>query len=135
MDTKDSLLQPARTSWQKARGAIFWWEVRRIPYNLAVGAVGIMSILGAQVIGGSLIEPGEDLIEPLALIFGGILYGVAANACYTLGWILEVLGLANNDIDFYRRRAFRAGLILSCALTSIPLWVTLVAWVIHRHFR
>jgi hypothetical protein len=68
---------------------IVWWELRRIPYNLIVGAVASVSFLlfffFIEVSG--KLEPGEDAVEPIALLFAPF----AINLCYTAGWIVELI--------------------------------------------
>jgi len=67
---------------------ILWWELRRIPFNLLIGAYGALCLVlfyWAITSSGHL-QPGEDAVEPLALIAAAF----AANACYTLGWLLEL---------------------------------------------
>jgi hypothetical protein len=70
---------------------VWWWERRRIPFNLAVLAAGIVSVLTVLLIGGRLVHPGEDVVEPVALFAGAAVYAFAANACFCLGWITELL--------------------------------------------
>lgn len=67
---------------------VAWWEVRRIPYNVIVGITGIMGLalyyLFITMANG--LEPGEDLVEPMALIMAPFFI----NICYTAGWIVEL---------------------------------------------
>lgn len=76
---------PAAGWWD----VIVWWEKRRIAYNLIVGVVGVVSLLvffaAIELAGG--VGPGEDAVEPLALIAAPVLLNVA----YTAGWMAEVL--------------------------------------------
>jgi hypothetical protein len=68
---------------------IGWWELRRIPYNLIVGLLGIanlfMFFLFIHLAHG--LEPGEDAVEPLAIIFAPIVI----NILYTAGWMAELI--------------------------------------------
>jgi hypothetical protein len=54
---------------------------------LAGGISGFTIVL----IGSRYVNAGEDVIEPMAIFAGVAIYGVAANLCYTLGWITELL--------------------------------------------
>lgn len=56
--------------------------------NLIVGAYGLicLSIFVAAVVHSNVLSPGEDAVEPLALL----VVPIAFNVCYTLGWIVEV---------------------------------------------
>ena len=68
--------------------AFWWWEARRIPFNLLMGAYGLVGLCvfwWALQSSGHL-APGEDAVEPLAVMAAPI----AVNALYTLGWLVEV---------------------------------------------
>src|SRR5215469_15016092 len=71
--------------------AIVWWEIRRIPFNLIILAAGIVSLATIELVGSYVVEPGDDAVEPLLIWFGVMAYGLAANVCYTLGWLTEIL--------------------------------------------
>src|SRR5215471_11619129 len=75
----------------RTRDVIVWWEVRRIPYNLALLATGLISVFAMVGIGGRLVPVGEDFVEPFVLFFGVIVYAFLANVCYSLGWITELI--------------------------------------------
>ena len=78
---------PQSPSWWRV---VLWWEARCIPYNIFVGLYGAVCLLAFYwAIGASgRLRPGEDAIEPLALL----LAPVAVNLAYTLGWLVEVPG-------------------------------------------
>jgi hypothetical protein len=116
----------------RTRDAIIWWEKRRILFNLAVLAAGLLSGLVIELIGSRLVQPGEDVEEPLGIIVGVIVYALAANACYTLGWITEILWSDADTprIDAKRRKVFRFGLIFSVVLTLLPGVLVPIAWAI-----
>jgi hypothetical protein len=109
---------------------IRWWEIRRIPYNLIVGAVGFASIAVFEVVANSMLPPGEDAEEPLALLFGVIAYGVACNIAYTLGWIGEIYFFqhAREAGLVFRNKAFLTGLILSCVVPTLPVGLWIILW-------
>jgi hypothetical protein len=71
-----------------------WWETRRIPFNLIVGIAGIFSCIGASVVvlASYFLGVGDfDLPDPpLFAIFGIIFYAIAANVCFTGGWVAEL---------------------------------------------
>jgi hypothetical protein len=126
------LFQPGKftNKWD----AIRWWETRRVPFNLVVGATGIIAAAVFLLIGSTIVRPGEDFEEPLALIGAVLLYGVMANVCYTLGWITELAWAKDNPVkgQDLRVRAFRAGLIFSVALTTLPIWAAALIWLLHK---
>mgnify|MGYP001415126652 CR=1 FL=1 len=77
---------------------IAWWERRRLVYNISVGAAGLWS-LGALV----LLNPGpRSAMADFGMLIGVAMYGLAANACYTLGWVTDLLlrrtGASNESI-------------------------------------
>lgn len=111
-----------------------WWELRRLLYNAVLLAVGIVTISGMEWLMGRVVPMGEDAIEPMALVLGVVIYGIMANLCYTLGWVIELLGRKSNAASARRRGQwmFRAGLLFSCVLTSTPLWFACVYWITHR---
>jgi len=113
---------------------IRWWELRRLLYNVVLLVVGVASIAGMEWLMTKVIPLGEDAVEPMILVLGVLLYGIMANLCYTLGWIIE-LSSRNADPFAARRRGqwmFRAGLLFSCVLTSTPFWLACVYWSMHR---
>ena len=113
---------------------IRWWEWRRLVYNLALLIIGITSIAGMEWLMNSVVPPGEDAVEPFVLILGIVLYGLLANLCYTLGWLIEMRDRVRDPVLARQRgiRRFRTGTILSCSLTALPFWAAFVIWVMHR---
>ena len=67
---------------------IAWWEIRRIPFNILIGTVGVISlILLFKFVGeAETAHPGEDIVEPISLLLAP--FGI--NFCYTFGWIAEI---------------------------------------------
>jgi hypothetical protein len=116
---------------------IFWWEIRRIPFNLALLVIGVASIAGMEVIMDRVVPVGEDAIEPLALVFGVLAYGVMANVCYTLGWIVELLMRKQEQDPLKARqqgwRFFKLGFAGSCVLTTLPFWLGCLQWLVSPH--
>lgn len=112
--------------------AIVWWEIRRIPFNLAVGLVGFAASLTVVCVGGLLVKPGEDFVEPMLLIFGGVAYGLLANAFYTLGWVSELLWTWGDTSKTapLRNRIFWLGLAASAGLTLLPAGAVVVLWAL-----
>lgn len=116
--------------------AIAWWEIRRIPFNLAVFAAGTVSVFAIIGVGGTLVKPGDDFVEPLMLLAGIIGFGILANLFYTLGWISELLW-SGGDTELtapFRPKVFRAGLIGSMVLALAPCGLMAVIWTVF-HIR
>lgn len=66
-----------------------WWEERRFHYNIVIGAVGLVSLVFFFIFIGSchVLNPGEDAVEPLAVVIAPFI----ANVFYTGGWALELI--------------------------------------------
>jgi len=109
-----------------------WWESRRLVYNKVVGATGLVSLTGIYIL--FLLGPASmGQFTPYAMLVGAAMYGVAANVCYSIGWLLELAAR-----KLWGRRApdigpllFRQGLIFSVGLTLLPLLVISVIWMVH----
>jgi hypothetical protein len=73
------------------RDAVAWWERRRLTYNLVVGAVAIVSfaIYYVSIISTGVLRPGEDVLEPVALLAMPIIGPIMVNICYTAGWVVD----------------------------------------------
>jgi hypothetical protein len=112
------------------RGAIIrWWEARRSTFNAFVLAVGFASWLLVMIAGSAAVKPGEDFVEPFALLDGAVMCIVLANVCYTLGWVVDTVWYTGRP----RMRLYKAELILAVALAALPgVWAT-VAWLITFH--
>lgn len=99
---------------------IMWWELRRIPYNLIVGCIGLVSLIlfFISILSANVLEPGEDAVEPLAIIFAP----VVINICYTAGWLIESILWFTWP---HKKRIlgpllFKAGLAFSLFMVTLP---------------
>ncbi len=110
-------IPPGKRSFLSVIG---WWEARRIPYNLIVGtvAVGSLGVFFVSISTSGRLQPGEDAIEPLALIAAPFII----NVLYTTGWLLEVVVnlLSPRGSGASGLRLFKVGLGFSIAVVSIP---------------
>jgi hypothetical protein len=110
------------TPWQ----VIGWWELRRLAYNLIVGATGLFSVATAvtvSVICDKLI--GEPIGMPDPAIFaivGIVVYGIMANVCFTGGWVVELFLAQVWAVrpSRFGQIAFSLGLLGSVFLTLLP---------------
>ena len=96
---------------------ILWWEVRRIPYNIIMYFVGLLSFQIAYV--------------TIPLIY--LIIGLGLNAFYTLGWIIELMvfnGLTEIDRGIkYPRYAFILYLAFSTLVVfAIPVYMLVRYW-------
>ena len=112
---------PAQSVW----AVIKWWELRRAPYNLIVGLAGIVG--GGVSLALALAAEGRGLEvsfpdPPLFVIFLVGLYGIAANICFTGGWISELVArrIWGARADAYGEISFCFGLVFSVLLTFLP---------------
>lgn len=110
---------PARRS---APAIVAWWERRRLAYNAAVGAAGLVSLgtvgLASMLVGGEEMFPGA--------FFAAAVFGVMANVCYCLGPATELL-----IAKVWGRRVlptgpalYRMGLTFSVGLALLPTLLT-----------
>lgn len=114
-------------------GAIFkWWERRRLAYNAIIAAGGAVSLTIAWVANflvGNTLTLGW-LLTPVVPVL------LAANACYTLGPIVESLAhkVWGREVLPVGPHLFRAGLIFSVGLTLVLPVILMgfffVVWVV-----
>ena len=111
-----------------------FWRAGRRRYNLALLASGLLAGLAfaAVILAWNVWPPppesfGHADFELLSLVLAPVAYGFAmlvANACYSLGPLVERL-LRPSNADGFRRRAYRMGLAFS---VELPWLVPLNAW-------
>ena len=116
--------------WQ----TIGWWEVRRVPFNLILGIVGMVTVVTGTVamsLANAFLETPIHRPDP-PLFFFALLYAVVVNVLYTGGWLAElVLGRCWGTVqDGLAVVSFRLGLLLSVVVTLMPA-VIAVAFAVH----
>lgn len=99
---------------------IFWWELRRILYNIIVLLAGIISLLLMSAIVN--VPPGEDLVEPFAIIG----FGILCNLGYSLGWLTEIFIKRGNT---YGPKTFKIGLFFTLFFIFLPLTIHIFLWI------
>ncbi len=99
---------------------IWWWEKRRLMYNLIVLFCGIISLLIMSAL--VKLPPGEDLQEPMAIVG----FGLLCNVCYTLGWLTEIMGKKSTTYGPYM---YKAGLYLTLFAVFLPMIIHITLWV------
>ena len=102
-----------------------WWEARRLHFNVYVGVVGIITWFLVLIAGSAAVRPGDDFEEPLAMLFGPIIYAFIVNACYTLGWIVDSVSSQSRP----RVGLYKAGVIFSVVLSALPGVWAVIAWL------
>ncbi len=111
---------------RSAKEVILWWEKQRIIYNFLVGLCGalagllmfILAWVAEQTVGEPIGIPDSTFFAFIAVIF----FGIAANVCYTGGWIAELLvrRIWKESGASFGRISFGLGTIFSMVLTFVP---------------
>lgn len=107
-----------------------WWESRRLPYNVIVGASGGVALAAMALI--SALPPNPiPFGVPLAAV---VVYGALAKLCYSLGSVVEIAchKLWGSRLPPVGPTLFRAGLTLSVGLTLVvPVILAVIVWVLR----
>lgn len=117
---------------------ILWWEARRIFFNIVVGIAGAASIVvmlfSAAIAEKLFNEPIGWPDPPIFAIFGVIAYAVAANICYTGGWIAELISreVWGEKAKGLAEISFTLGVVFSFFLTLVP--GAFIAFVVLARF-
>ncbi len=108
---------------------LLWWESRRLLFNSFVGAAGLVTLAAVFVL--FSLPPDSPGVDLRVSAFITVAYGVAANLCYTLGWILELLmrRLWGSEAPDVGPILFRQGLIFSVGLTLFPIALAALFWL------
>lgn len=105
---------------------IKWWELRRIPYNVIVGTAGVITLIVTIAVAAIASEKfGEPLglpDPPIIAVFAVIGYGIGANACFTGGWLVEIIvrKIWHDQVGAFAQISFALGLVFSVLLTLAP---------------
>jgi hypothetical protein len=129
MSSLVEVLYPVPDLRRTPLSTVRWWESRRLVFNKAVGAAGLVTLAGAALLA-ALPPHSSNMLGPEMLVAAAI-YGVVANGCYTLGWVAELLarrvwGRSAPDVG---PLLFRQGLIFSVGLTLLPLLLMAFLWI------
>lgn len=102
---------------------ILWWEKRRWLYNALVGLTGIVTssvIFAFAMLAGT--ECGVP-DPPIAVILAALAYGIAANVCYSVGCVAELVARSTSFVAQSRELGaalFALGTVASVFLTLTP---------------
>ena len=108
-------------------GAIIgWWERRRLPYNLIVGATGLVTMTF-----GMLVTVVVSELQPVDMIRAAIWWGVLANVCYTLGPAAEIAleKMFGGRLLPAGPLLFRAGVTVAVGVTLIPILLLIIGTI------
>ena len=103
---------------------ISWWELRRAAYNAIVGIVGLPWMLLSMLLAfhcGAVDWMDRAKAEPvLGMLVSVASFGIAANLCFTAGWVLEVLVARLFKVDTHRfgPMALMLGTLISAVVTT-----------------
>ncbi|HET7232176.1 MAG TPA: hypothetical protein VFJ16_19370 [Longimicrobium sp.] len=129
MSSLVEVLYPVPDMRRTPLSTLRWWESRRLVFNKAVGAAGLVTLASLSLL--FALPPYSSPMSLPMMLVGAAVYGVVANGCYTLGWLAELLARR-----VWGRRApdigpllFRQGLIFSVGLTLLPILVAVFLWV------
>ena len=102
-----------------------WWESRRLTFNVVVGSAGLVTLAANLVLWGAMKGPGPWLAVAA--------YALAANACYSLGPVAELLVQRWLQRDSYGLgpALFRHGLVFSVGLTLFPIGLMTIGRIIR----
>lgn len=115
---------------------VLWWESRRVPYNLIVGATGLLTMTVMLATAFTCEQSGGAPIglpdPPFLVPIGVIAFGVIANVCYTGGWIAELLATRVWGVEAAPLGpvAFALGTLLSVVVTLAPAVLTVLVAVL-----
>ena len=106
-----------------------WWESRRLAFNKAVGASGLVTLAGVSLL--CALPPFGSLIPLPGMLVAAAVYGLLANVCYSLGWLTELLARAawGRSAPDMGPLLFRQGMIFSVGLTLFPLLLAGLLWM------
>ena len=106
-----------------------WWASRRLMYNAVVGATGVLTLGVANVI--ELSFGNGWFPVPWQVI---VAFGLAANVCYTAGWMVEsvVERWLGRPVYGLGPALFRYGLVLSVGVTLLPVGLVAVVNILGR---
>ena len=112
---------------RKVGGIIKWWEKRRLAYNAVLAGSGVGTIFMALL----TLNPLSEVVQALPVILP---FGIMANLCYTLGWMVESVlhRIWGRSLRPVGPALFRAGLTLGVGVTLvIPTIILMVAFVVR----
>lgn len=103
-------------------------------YNAVLLALGIASIYAMDIFAQHVAPAAQPNAPELETGLTVVMYGFMANVCYTLGWMVELVGRRKDEVRARARakRHFFWGFWFSCFLTIVPAGLGLEFWLSHR---
>lgn len=119
MSALTRVLFPAPAEVRNTAGIFRWWESRRLTFNVAVGAAGLVTLAAIKLI--AALPP---LSMSLSIFWPAVFaYGVFANMFYSLGFMTEAAMQRawHEETPRVGPALFRQGLVFSVGLTLFPV--------------
>lgn len=101
VEPQESMLTPARIAGIKflavseeprsLKSVLWWWEIRRPCFNLLVGCTGAVTLALVELASKLMPSGFMPATSFSAYIAAAAAWAFAANACYTLGWMSEII--------------------------------------------
>lgn len=129
MSSLVDVLYPVPDVRRTPLSTVRWWESRRLVFNKAVGAAGLVTLAGVSLL---VALPPYSSPMPFPEVLGPVaIYALMANVCYTLGWQVELLArrVWGRSAPELGPLLFRQGLIFSVGLTLLPLLLAAFLWI------
>lgn len=134
---KDKQKTAGKSSWylsipedeERSTGSIIlWWEGRRALYNLMVGSAGILSMLAILATSHS-----NPFTYAPYFLYPILFYAVAANVCYTGGWVTELISKRTwgEKAQYFGPIALGLGTAFSVIITLFPLLIVGMVFFLH----
>jgi hypothetical protein len=135
MATLAAVLFPEPTLRRHPLALLRWWEAKRPTYNAIVGTSGLLALLVLHLTA----FPVSGLLE-LKTWAISVAFGVAANICYSAGWVSELVlqRLLGREAYGLGPALFRHGLVFSVGLTWFPVGIAAfmeIAEIVYRLVR
>ena len=137
MSALTRVLFPAPAEVRSTAGIFRWWESRRLTFNVAVGATGLVTLGAMKFI--ALLPPFSENM-PLLFWPGILAYGILANLFYSLGFVTEAAmqRVWHEETPRVGPALFRQGLVFSVGLTLLPIALMgiqyafrIVTWIVR----
>jgi hypothetical protein len=123
------ILFPAPAEVRNTAGIFKWWESRRLTFNVAVGAAGLVTLTAINLI--AVLPP---LSMKVGVFWPGVLvYAVLANMFYSLGFVTEAAMQRawHEETPRVGPALFRQGLVFSVGLTLLPIALMGINYGVH----
>lgn len=119
MSALTRILFPAPAEIRSTASIFRWWESRRLTFNVAVGAAGVVTLAAIKAI--AILPPLSENVPVFWPVI--VAYGLFANLFYSLGFITEAAMQRawHDETPRVGPALFRQGLIFSVGLTLFPI--------------